>query len=102
MATMDGSKMIYGSLEDAATKITKAGADLDEVTTFLDTTVKALEGNWEGDSYNAFVNVWSESKPTMLKLKEAVEQFSVALKNSVARQKETDATSEREIQPLAF
>ena len=63
--------MTYASLETAANNVNTAKADLEQVIAMMTNAVSALEGNWSGDSYNAFVEAWHTSKPTMEKLAEA-------------------------------
>lgn len=94
--------MSYGSLQEAAGKVNTAKSDLEQVISFLTSAVAALEGNWSGESYNAFVNAWNESKPTMERLKEAVGNFAPELNNAVASQQETEAGSAARMQGLSF
>ena len=94
--------MSYGSLETAAGQVNQAKADLDQVITFLSNAVNALEGNWSGDSYNAFVNAWNESRPTMQKLSEAVGNFAPELNKAVENQKATEAANAGAMSNLAF
>lgn len=99
---MASISMTYESLQNAASQVTKAEANLEEVIQLLNNTVSALEGNWVGESYTAFVNAWNESKPTMERLKEAVGRFAPELNNAVARQQETEATSSNRLENLSF
>lgn len=94
--------MTYASLETAASQINTAKSDLEQVISFLNSAVSALEGNWSGQSYNAFVNAWNESRPTMQKLAEAVGCFAPELNQAVARQQETEVAAASGIGKLAF
>ena len=94
--------MTYGSLEATAGQVNQAKADLEQVIAFLTSAVGALDGNWQGESYNAFVNAWNESKPTMQKLAEAVGNFAPELNRAVASQQETEAANASAMSSLAF
>ncbi len=94
--------MTYSSLETAAGHVNQAKDDLDQVISFLSSAVSSLDGAWEGESYNAFVNAWNESKPTMQKLSEAVGNFAPALNRAVSAQQEIEATGATELGGLAF
>ena len=94
--------MNYGSLENAASQVSQAQEDLEQVISFLTNAVSALEGNWQGESYNAFVNAWAESKPTMEKLAAAVGNFAPELKRAVASQKETETANAGAMAALGF
>lgn len=94
--------MTYGSLESAAGQVSQAQADLEQVISFLTNAVNALEGNWQGESYNAFVNAWTESKPTMERLATAVGNFAPELNRAVASQQETEAANASAMASLAF
>ena len=54
--------MSYSSLQEAAGKVNTAKGDLEQVISFLTSAVSALEGNWSGESYNAFVKNLEYSK----------------------------------------
>lgn len=94
--------MTYSSLETAAGQVDQAKADLDQVISFLSSAVSALEGAWQGESYNAFVNAWNESKPTMQKLSDAVGNFAPELNRAVTVQQETEAANATSMSNLAF
>ena len=94
--------MTYESLQEAAGKVNTAKSDLEQVISFLTSAVSALEGNWSGESYTAFVNAWNESKPTMERLKEAVGAFAPELNNTVAQQQEAEAKSTGRMNNLSF
>ena len=94
--------MTYESLQNAASQVTKAEQDLDEVTKFLDNTVKALEGNWVGKSYTAFVKAWTESKPTMVRLREAVGRLAPELNKAAADQMNLDTQNANRMENLSF
>ena len=94
--------MTYESLQGAAGKVNQAKTDLETVITNLTNAVAALEGNWSGSSYNAFVNAWNESKPTMERLKEAVGKFAPELDSAVKRQQEAEATSSSRMENVSF
>lgn len=94
--------MTYASLEGAASKITAAKEDLDQVITALDSAVSALDGQWSGVSYEAFKSAWSESKPTMEKLSAAVENFSPELTKAVEEQQARETAAAGGMEKLAF
>ena len=94
--------MTYESLQGAAGKVNQAETDLGTVITNLTNAVAALEGNWTGASYNAFVNAWNESKPTMERLKQAIAKFAPELNNAVTRQQEAEAASSARMDNLSF
>ncbi len=94
--------MTYESLQGAAGKVNRAETDLGTVISNLTNAVTALEGNWTGASYNAFVNAWNESKPTMERLKEAVGKFAPELNAAVKRQQEAEAASSARMDNLSF
>lgn len=94
--------MTYSSLETAAGQVNTAKGDLEQVIQFLTSAVSALEGNWSGESYNAFVNAWNESKPTMQKLAEAVGNFAPELNRAVQMQQETEAANANAMNNLKF
>lgn len=94
--------MTYSSLEEAANGVDRAKADLEEVIALLDRTVSALEGSWSGESYEALVNAWGSSKPTVQKLAEAVAAFAPEIRGAAERQRETESASASRIQSTSF
>ena len=98
----DGVTMTYSSLETAARNVKDAEADLVQVISNLSSAVSALDGAWQGESYNAFVNAWNESKPTMQKLANAVGAFSPELTRAVSSQREAEAANASKMSSLAF
>lgn len=94
--------MTYSSLENTAGKINQAEANLQEVSAALDSAVSALEGTWSGESYQAFVNAWQESKPTMQKLAEAVGNFAPALNRAIAAQQSVEIENVTIMNSLEF
>lgn len=94
--------MTYESLQGTAGKVNQAETDLGTVISNLTNAVAALEGNWSGVSYNAFVNAWNESKPTMERLKQAIGKFAPELNNAVTRQQEAEAASSARMDNLSF
>ena len=94
--------MTYASLETAASNVNSAKADLESVISFLNSAVSALEGNWSGQSYEAFVGAWQQSKPTMEKLAEAVGNFAPELNKAVSAQQEREASAAGSMSGLAF
>lgn len=94
--------MTYESLQGAAHKVDLAKGDLETVISNLSNAVSALEGNWQGSSYETFLNAWNESKPTMERLKEAVGKFAPELNAAVKRQQEAEATSSAKMDNLSF
>lgn len=94
--------MTYASLETAASNVNNAKADLENVISFLNSAVSALEGNWSGESYEAFVSAWQASKPTMERLAESVGNFAPELTKAVAAQQEREASAAGAMSGLAF
>lgn len=94
--------MTYSSLESAAGKINQAQANLEDITTALDSAVSALEGSWSGQAYQAFVNAWQESKPTMQRLAAAVGNFAPELNSAVSTQQQVDNKIATGMGNLAF
>lgn len=94
--------MTYASLETAANNVNTAKADLDQVIAMMTNAVSALDGNWSGESYNAFVEAWQTSKPTMEKLSEAVGKFAPELTNAVTAQREREQSAASAMKNLAF
>ncbi|MBE6947732.1 MAG: WXG100 family type VII secretion target [Ruminococcaceae bacterium] len=96
MAIIADVTMNYACLEEAAGKITAAEGELETLISNLTSVVTALGEGYSGESYNAFLNAWNESKPTMEKLKEAVGNFAPALKTAAENQRQLDqATAQR-------
>lgn len=94
--------MTYSGLSSAASKINTAKTNLDSVISSLEQAVAALDADWFGESYQAFVSAWQESKPTMQKLSEAIGEFSPALEKVVANQQETEAANAATMGGLGF
>ena len=94
--------MSYASLEDAANKITTAEGELGALISKLTSVVSTLGEGYTGDSYNAFLNAWEESKPTMEKLKEAIGNFSPALKTAAENQRQLDQSTAQQMSSLSF
>lgn len=94
--------MTYSSLETTAKKVETAKKNLDDVIANLTNAVTALEGKWSGESYQAFVNAWNESKPTMQKLAEAVANFAPELRKAVSLQQETERQNASAMSNVAF
>lgn len=96
------TSMTYSSLQAAAKQVEHSEANLNEVISDLTKAVNALEGGWSGEAYNAFVEAWNESKPTMQKLADAVGRFAPELTKAVSAQQETEAKNASSMQNLAF
>ncbi len=94
--------MSYASLEEAATKIETAKSDLETLIADLTSVVSTLGDNYSGESYNAFLNAWTESKPTMENLKEAVGNFSPALKTAAENQRQLEIATAGKMGNLGF
>ena len=94
--------MTYEALNTTADKISRAKEDLDTAAQLIESAVQALEGNWSGESYNAFVAAWKESKPTLKKLSESVGAFAPELKNAVANQQERERSSASAMKSSSF
>ena len=82
--------MNYASLEEAANKITSAENELQTLINNLGSVISTLGENYKGASYEAFLNAWNESKPTMEKLKEAVGHFAPTLRQVAENQRELE------------
>lgn len=94
--------MSYASLEEAAQKITTAEGELQTLISKLSSVVSTLGEGYSGESYNAFLNAWNESKPTMEKLKEAVGNFAPALKTAAENQKQLEQSTAQRMSGLSF
>lgn len=94
--------MTYSSLQAAANQVEHSKENLNEVISDLTKAVNALEGEWSGEAYNAFVEAWNESKPTMQKLADAVGRFAPELNEAVSTQQETEAKNASSMRSLAF
>ena len=94
--------MTYNSLETAAQQFSKAHEDLEGLIAFLMSAVGAMEGSYQGASYNALVNAWNASEPTMRELSDAIYKYAPALKDAVARQIETEAENTTRVGGCAF
>lgn len=99
---MPDTSMTYESLRSAASKMDKAKNDLDDITSFVDKTVRSLEGDWSGEAYRAFVEAWQQSKPTMQRLAEAVERFAPALRERADKQEALEGKWANEVKDIAF
>lgn len=97
-----GVTMNYESLQTAATNVRSAQTDIQEVITKLTNAVNALQGNWSGDSYEAFLNAWQSSKPTLQKLAEAVGAIAPELEKTVAEQITKEGESAQRMSGVAF
>ena len=102
MPATSGLTMDYASLQTAATKVTNAKTSIEEVISAMDEAVAALSGNWSGQSYEAFVNAWQDSKPTVKNLAEAIGNFAPEINKTVSTQQEREATSAAAISNCAF
>lgn len=98
----DRTTVVNQTLQEAAGKIRQAQTSLEEVIGAMSSAVSALESGWQGDSHNAFVEVWEESRPAMEKLAEAIGKFAPELESVIKRQEETEATNVGAIKGLAF
>lgn len=94
--------MNYASLEEAASKITSAEEELQNLINTLSNVVSALGEGYSGESYNAFLNAWNESKPTMERLKEAVGNFAPALKTAAENQRQLELSTAQKMGGLGF
>ena len=94
--------MSYASLEEAANKITTAEGELQTLISKLSSVVSTLGEGYSGESYNAFLNAWNESKPTMEKLKEAVGNFAPALKTAAENQRQLEQSTAQKMSGLSF
>lgn len=94
--------MTYQGLENAATKITQAEAELDSLIQNLTNVVNALGSDYKGVSYEAFKSAWESSKPTMVKLKAAVGEFAPALRTAAAKQREVESGTAGHMGSLGF
>lgn len=94
--------MNYASLEEAAKKIETAENELQNLIATLNSVVSTLGEGYSGESYNAFLNAWNESKPTMEKLKEAVGNFAPALRTTANNQRELEIQTAQKMGTLGF
>ncbi len=94
--------MNYASLEEAAKKIETAENELQNLIASLSSVVSTLGEGYSGESYNAFLNAWNESKPTMERLKEAVGNFAPALRTAANDQRELDIQIGKKMGTLGF
>lgn len=94
--------MNYEGLHEAATKYSNAQTEIDDITANLDAAVQALSGNFQGEAYRAFEAAWQESKPTLLKLAEALGNFAPELNAAVERQREAEEISAGRLGSLGF
>ena len=89
-------------MDEAANKITSAQGELADLISKLSGVVSTLGEGYSGESYNAFVNAWNESKPTMEKLKEAVGNFAPALRAAAENQRQLEQSSAQKMNNLSF
>lgn len=94
--------MTYASLEEAASKITAAEGELQNLISSLSSVVSTLGEGYSGESYNAFLAAWNESKPTMERLKEAVGNFAPALKTAAENQRQLELSTAQKVGNLSF
>jgi WXG100 family type VII secretion target len=94
--------MTYASLEEAASKITAAEGELQNLISSLSSVVSTLGEGYSGESYNAFLAAWNESKPTMERLKEAVGNFAPALKTAAENQRQLELSTAQKMGNLSF
>ena len=94
--------MTYASLEEAASKITAAEGEQQNLIWSLSSVVSTLGEGYSGESYNAFLAAWNESKPTMERLKEAVGNFAPALKTAAENQRQLELSTAQKMGNLSF
>lgn len=94
--------MTYSSLETTADKFNEAKSDLDSVISYLTNAISALQGQYSGQSYEALVEAWQTSKPTMENLSQAISAFAPQLKTTVADQQERETAAATGMRNLGF
>jgi WXG100 family type VII secretion target len=94
--------MTYESLETAAGKITTAEGERQTLIDNLTNVVATLGDGYTGASYTAFLNAWNDSKPTMIKLKEAIGNFAPALRTTAENQRQLEQNTAQQMGNLTF
>lgn len=83
-------RMTPESMRTRAGEYTNQANNLQQVITKMDSLLKQLQSEWEGDASRAYAQRFAELRPGFVKAKELVDEISASLKATANIVEETD------------
>lgn len=83
-------RMTPEKMRTRANEYTNQANNLQQIINKMDSLLKELQGEWEGDASTAYAQRFAELRPGFVKAKELVDEISAALKSTAQIVEETD------------
>lgn len=83
--------MDYGSIETVSGEIEKMKAEFDDMCLNLNTLVRELDGQWQGNAQTEFAAAYSKLEPKLESIGNIMGDFSAAVLKAACVMKETDS-----------
>ena len=83
-------RMTPDTMRQRASEYTNEAQNIQNVIQKLDSLLKQLQGEWEGDASRAYAEKFSQLRPGFVKTKDLVDEISAALKKTAQIVEETD------------
>jgi WXG100 family type VII secretion target len=77
-------RMTPETMRSRASEVQQQGNDFDDVIKKMDSTIKTLEGEWEGEASRRFGEQFSALKPSFQNMRQLVEDISRQLTQTAA------------------
>lgn len=83
-------RMTPEKMRSRAGEYTNQANNLQQVINKMDSLLRELQSEWEGDASTAYAQRYAELKPGFVKAKELIDEISTALKSTATIVEETD------------
>lgn len=83
-------RMTPETMRTRANEYTQQANNLQQVITKMDSLLKQLQSEWEGDASRAYAERFTQLRPGFVKAKDLVDEISAALKKTAQIVEETD------------
>lgn len=83
-------RMTPETMRMRANEYTQQANNLQQIITKMDTLLKQLQAEWEGDASRAYADRFTQLRPGFVKAKDLVDEISAALKKTAQIVEETD------------
>lgn len=83
-------RMTPDTMKTRADEYTKEANNLQQIISKMDTLLKNLQEEWEGDASTAYAQRFTELRPSFVKAKDLIDEISAALKKTAQIVEDTD------------
>lgn len=83
-------RMTPETMRTRANEYTQQANNLQQIITKMDSLLKQLQSEWEGDASRAYAERFTQLRPGFVKAKDLVDEISAALKKTAQIVEETD------------